>query len=257
MKMVRRSLRSRFERILAHYRDGGIRRVLKHVANYACSHHWVLWMADMHILGLAGSTESQALQPLPNYTFRFATETDLDAILACAPLDERSQLDELFRKFFHAGTRCAIALFESRVVGYLWAFTGEYVITLDDYQRCNLHVRLPSGAVFTGTAYVALLHRGRGLYQRLKRHLMSGYPSDTNFYTSAGDLNAPSLAASRKLGFSTLATLRFVGVFSYTLLYVREAGNHRWRPLHTRWPALEFDGMRLRIEPPLHPPAMP
>lgn len=257
MKMVQRSLHSRLERVLAHYRDGGIRRVLKHLAHYACSHHWMLWMADMEVLGLAGSTESPVLPLLPGYTFRFATETDLEAILACVPFTERSQLDKLFSKFFHNGTRCTVVLFESRVVGYLWAFTGEYVITLDDYRRCNLQVHLPAGTLFTGTAYVEPLHRGRGLYQRLTSYLVSEYPSGTSFYTSVSDLNAPSLAANRKLGFSTVATLRFIGVLSYKLLYIRETGGRRWYPLSTHWPVLRVEGMHLRIESPTQLPVIP
>jgi GNAT superfamily N-acetyltransferase len=203
-------------------------------------------LADIQILGLVEPVEAQTFELLTGYTFGFATIMNLDAILDCAPVVNREHLDVLFRKFFRDGSRCAIVLNEERVVGYMWAFTDEYVVTLDDYRRRNLSVRLDSRSVFTGNAYVASPHRGRGLFQRLKLYLMQHYPPGTHFYTSISDLNAPSIAANRRLGFSKLATLRFIGVFSRTLLYVREKESRQWRAFRTRWPNLKLDGIRLQ-----------
>jgi GNAT superfamily N-acetyltransferase len=239
-------LLSRLKRILAHYRAGGFTRVLKHLLHYSCVHNWVLWLADIRILGLVGASETKTLQPLTGYTFGFATESDLNAILTSVPVADRNQYDKLFRKFFHEGYRCVIVLFDKHVAGYLWAFTGEYVITLDDYRRCNLSVRLPSGAVFIGNAYVVPAHRGHGLYRRMSLYLMRHCPPNACFYASISDLNAPSLAVNHKLGFKELATVRFIGVFSHTLLYIRENATHRWRSFRTRRPNVELDGARLR-----------
>lgn len=246
MKMASSSLFSRLERFLAHYREGGLKRVLKVSAYYGFAHGLALWLTDIQILGLIEPVEAQTFQPLIGYTFGFATIMNLDAILACAPVADRAYLGVLFRKFFHDGSRCAIVLNEERVVGYIWAFTGEYVVTLDDYRRRNLNVRLDSRSVFTGNAYVTPQHRGRGLFQRLKLYLMRHYPPGTHFYTSISDLNIPSLAANHRLGFRKLATLRFVGVFSHTLLYVREKESRQWRAFHTRWPNLKLDGIWLQ-----------
>ena len=119
----------KLDRFLAHCREGGFGRVLKVLASYGVGHGWALWMADIQILGLTDPLDIQTFQPLAGYTFAFATLMNLDAILACAPVVDRQHLGILFRKFFHDGSRCAIALNEGRVVGYIWAFTGEYVIT--------------------------------------------------------------------------------------------------------------------------------
>ena len=223
--------------------------MLKHLLHYGSVHNWVLWLADIRILGLVGASETKTLQPLTGYTFGFATEGDLNAILTSVPVADRSHLDKLFRKFFHDGYRCVVVLFDKHVAGYLWAFTGEYVITLDDYRRCNLSVRLPSGAVFIGNAYVVPAHRGYGLYRRMSLYLMRHCPPGACFYASVSDLNAPSLAVNHGLGFKELATVRFLGVFSHVLLYVREAGSHRWRSFHTHWPDLKFDGARVQTVP--------
>ncbi len=247
--MIRHFLRSRLERFRAHYREGGLWRVLKLLAFYGCAHGWALWLADMQILGLVGPVEPQALDQFPGYSFGFATEMDIQMILSSVPVIDRSHLERLFRRFFHDGSRCVIALFGSRVVGYMWAFSNKYVITLDDYRQRNLCVWLPSGAVFTGNAYVMPPHRGRGLFQRMKLYLMHDYPVGTNFYTSISDLNTPSLAANHKLGFRELATLRFVRVFSRTLLYVREKGERSWRPFRAGWPEPKLDGTRLQMDP--------
>lgn len=239
----------RLKRILAHYRAGGFARILKHLLDYGCVHHWVLWLADVKILGRVGTAETKTLQPISGYTFRSATENDLDAILLCIPVIDRSQLDSLFRKFFHDGYRCVFVLFDKQVVGYLWAFTGEYVITLDDYRRRNLRVSFPPDAIFIGNAYVTPAHRGHGLYQRMSLYLMERCPSSACFYVSISDLNAPSIAVNHKLGFTELATLRFIGVFRRTLLYMREKDSPRWRSFHTHWPDLRLDGTRMRTIP--------
>jgi GNAT superfamily N-acetyltransferase len=246
MKMASSSLFSRLEQFLAHYREGGFKRVLKVLAYYGFAHGWALWLADIEILGLVEPVDAQTFQLLTGYTFGFATIMNLDAILACAPVVDREHLGVLFRKFFRDGSRCAIVLNEERVVGYIWAFTGEYVVTLDDYRRRNLSVRLDSCSVFTGNAYVASQHRGRGLFQRLKLYLMQHYPPGTHFYTSISDLNAPSLAANHRLGFRKLAMLRFIGVFSRTLFYMREKDGRPWQAFRTRWPTLKLAGVQLQ-----------
>jgi hypothetical protein len=149
----------------------------------------------------------------------------------------------------HGGSRCAIALHGDTVAGYIWCFSGEYMITLDDYRQRNLRVQLDPGSVFTGNAYVVPAHRQRGLFQRLKLFLMQTYPRDTRFYTWVNELNFPSLAANRRLGFRRLATLRFLGVFSRTLLFLRVMGGSRWRGFRTRWPVIKIEGERLLAVP--------
>ncbi|MCR4347878.1 MAG: hypothetical protein NUV55_11845 [Sulfuricaulis sp.] len=248
MKTATSFLLLKLNRLLAHYREGGFVRIFKILASYGVANGGALWLADIQILRLMGAVETQTFQPLAGYTFGFATLMNLDAILVCAPNADRVHLDVMFRKFFRDGARCAVALNGERVVGYVWAFTGEYVITLDDYRRCNLNVRLDSRSVFTGNAYVIPPHRGRRLFQRLKLYLMQYYPPGTHFYTSIDDLNAPSLAANRRLGFRKLATLRFVGVFSRTMLYLREKDSQRWRAFRTHWPALKLDDGRLQTD---------
>jgi hypothetical protein len=244
--MASSELPARFKRILAHYRAGGFTRALKLLCYYGCVHNWTLWLADIQILGRPGSVEAKPLEPLAGYYFGFATENQLNAILTCAPVADRGALDKLFRRFFHDGYRCVVTFFEERVVGYLWAFTGEYVITLDGYRRCNLRARLPAGAVFTGNAYVTPSHRGRDLYQRMGLYLMRHYPLGTCFYAAVIDLNAPSLKVNHRLGFTEMATARFIGAFSRTLLYIRAAGSRRWRPFFTSCSDLRFDGARLQ-----------
>lgn len=236
----------RLKRILAHYRAGGFERVLKHLLHYGCVHHWVLWLADIRILGLAGVPATKTFPSLTRYSLRLATVSDLNAILTSMPVADRNHLDRLFRKFFHEGHRCALVLCDGRVAGHLWAFTGQYVITLDDYHRSKLSVRLPPNAIFFGNAYVGAAHRGHGLYQRMSLYLMRRCPPGAYFYTAVSDLNAPSLAVNHKLGFKELAVVRFVHVFSCTLFYIRANAAHRWRSFLARQPDVELDGTRLR-----------
>jgi hypothetical protein len=244
MKILPRALRAKLERFRAHYREGGGRRILKMLAYYGSTTGFGAWLADMRILCLSGAAALQPLEPLAGYTFRFAGEADLPAILACVSTVERAYFDRLFHNFLRDGRRCVIALFEARVVGYLWAFTGEYVITLDDYRRRNVTVRLPANAAFIGNAFIASPHRSRGLYQRLTQYFMKQDPTFTNFYVLVSDLNTSSLAASHKLGFRELMTLRFVGLFSHTQLYIRETDVRRWRRFPAPWPSLKLDGMQ-------------
>lgn len=240
---------SRLHRLLAHLHEGGVRRVLAILGLYGYHRNFPLWFTDVQVLGLPDATARPAFQPLAGYQFRLANSGDLEAVVNCAPPEERGHLSRLFRRFMHAKSRCAVALHGETVAGYIWSFTGEYVITLDDYRQRNLQVRLDPVSVFTGNAYVMPAHRQRGLFRHLKLFLMQTYPRGTRFYTWINELNFPSLAVNRRLGFRRLATLRFVGLFSRTLLFLRAADDSRWRGYRARWPVFRIEGERMQTVP--------
>lgn len=234
-------------RLFQSVRRFGWKGVAKRIAYLGCTHSWMLGIADVQVLGLtvydptAGGRES-----LSDYVFQLASPADLNAILLCSPLAERDKLRTLFQGFFARGFRCAIARHNDTVVGYNWAFTGSYTITLDDYRHHTARVDLPPGTAFTGNAYVQPEHRGRGVIRKLKQLLFSRYPAGTRFYTAISELNRSSLRANTQVGFEKLATLRFTRTPFGNRVYLRAPDDCRWHYIGHTTTAIQIDGREVR-----------
>jgi len=224
-------------RLIESYSRFGWTGLQKRLAYYGCVHGWLFGVADIQILGLLGVTMPDGPALFAGYDFSLASPFDLDDILLCVPFGDRRKLAELFRGFFARGFRCAIARNNSAVVGFNWAFTGECVITPDDYRHSTV-VSLDSRSIFTGNAYVAPEHRGRGVIRQLKSLLFGHYPKGTSFYTAVNDLNASSLRANTHMGFQQLATVRYLITPFGARTYLKKRGDDRWVRLHRQPPAL-------------------
>ena len=211
----------------------------KRLAYYGFVHGWLFGVADIQLLGLLGFTVPDGPELLAGYDYSFASLFDLDDMLFCVPIGDRRKLDELFRGFFACGFRCAIARNNSVVVGFNWAFTGECIITPDDYRHSTV-VSMDSRSIFTGNAYVAPEHRGRGVIRQLKCLLFENYPKGTSFYTAVNNLNASSLRANTHMGFHQLATVRYLVTPFGTRTYLKKQGDDRWVRLYRQPPALRI-----------------
>jgi hypothetical protein len=179
------------------------------------------------------------------YEFSGAPEEEIREITACSSRTRSAGAysTTLFRQFFRAGHRCVVARSQGRVVGHLWAFAGEYVVTVDDYRYTQLKIALDRMSVFTGNGYVDPHHRDHGVFRRLKLYLMHQYPAGTNFYAWVDESNAASLAANRALGFEPMAVLRFNGSPSRRQLTLHHLGGDQWIDLQRPWPTLRIAGL--------------
>lgn len=224
----------------------GLKGVVKRVAYYGCTHDWVLGLADIQILGLPEFSSGTGEAPPDDYLCLLASPADLDSILLCSPPADRGKLRALFQEFFASGFHCAIARHRDAVIGYNWAFTGRYTITLDDYRRLTARVDLQPGTVFTGNAYVRPEYRGRGVIRQLKHVLFSHCPTGTRFYTAISELNHSSLRANLHVGFEKLAILRFARTPFGNHLYFRAGDGQRWENVGHAASAIQIDGREVR-----------
>lgn len=233
-------------RLIQALRRFGWKGVGKRIAYYGCTQSWVLGLADVQILGLLAFNPETGQESPDDCQCRLASPADLDAILLCSPLADRSKLHKLFLEFFSRGSQCAVARHNDVVIGYNWAFTDNYIITIDDYRRHMARVELEPGTVFTGNAYVRPEHRGRGVIRKLKCALFSHFPSGTRFYTAVSNLNSSSLRANTRIGFEKLATLRFTRSPFGNRIYLRENGGGRWDYVGRTASIIQIEGRGVR-----------
>jgi len=242
--------RGRFAKGIALLRNESIGDLVRRAGAYAQHHGWILWSTEICVMYLRSLPETAGVEAPAGTVFSLAELSDLAAMVACAGEEEDSaHLFTLFAGFFAAGHRCAVARNRHGIAGYLWEFRDEYVLTLDAYGPHSMQVKLEPNAVFTGNAYVRPDSRRHGLYRNLKHFLMRQSPPETAFYTWINRQNTASLGANRNLGFTLLATLRFVGLGSGSALWWRPADSARWLRAGLRWPAMtiQLSGARMTI----------
>ncbi len=229
----------RFARGVALLRSDGIGGLVRWAGDYAQRHKWVVWLTEFYVMYLLFMPEAAGLAGPADVVFSMADPSDLAAMVACTRGEEHpARLSALFTGFFAAGHNCAVARDQHGIVGYLWAFRGEYVLTFDAYGPHSMLVILEPNAVFTGNAFVRSDSRRRGIFRNLKHYLMRQYSPGTHFYTSINRENSASLTANRRLGFVPLATLRLLGLGSQAALWWRPADSAHWLRAGLRWPTM-------------------
>ena len=224
----------RFAKAFELLRNGKVSDLLIRAGNSAQEHHWLVWLTTMAIMYSAGTPPSLYLPALENLFFSLAEPSDVAALMACTGCSD-IRLSRLFDDWFAAGHVCATARDETAIVGYVWAFTDEYVLTLDDYQKCSLPIAIEQGAIFTGTGFVHEAYRNRTLFRQLKYFLMQQYGTGTRFYSAINTLNLPSLKASDSLGFVPVAHLRFAGFGNRSSMWFQDLGSRGWRAAGMSW----------------------
>lgn len=172
-------------------------------------------------------------------------------LAACAGHNRRrrARLAELYRTFFAAGARCFVARLDDRMIGHLWAFSGEYTITVDDYRHTRLGLALDDGSVFTGNAHVTREFRNSGVFRQLKAFAVRDYPPGTRFYTWVDRMNDASLAVNRTMGYQPIARIRWTGRGARWNLALCPTGAASWTRLgRAPWPRLRLAADRLLID---------
>ncbi len=230
---------------MRNWRGGKLKRIFKRVLRYLR----VPGTINLIVLGWAGPLLLPIEAPA-GYEFSLASETDVEEISACSNRDiaARAYSTTLFRQFFRAGHRCAVVRARGEMIGHLWAFKDEYIITLDDYRYTRLTIALETTSIFTGNAYIAPRHRDHGVFRQLKLYLMHQHARGTRFYAWVDELNGASLAANRVLGFEPLAVLRFGGSETQRQLSLQTFNSDEWLALDRPWPVLRIAENRLLIE---------
>jgi GNAT superfamily N-acetyltransferase len=149
--------------------------------------------------------------PVEPVRFGEASVADLGEILQCSG---GTCAERLFRNFFAAGHRCYVVRASDRIVGYCWLFFGQYVITHDNYRTSNIVFALDGNNVFIGNVFIDREFRRRGYYSFLLGSVIQEAKAShgrSRFFVNVKADNVTSLRAHARLGFTTVATLFYVG----------------------------------------------
>ncbi len=182
-------------------------------------------LAHIEILRLA-EINPPALARVPGgYEWRRADESLIGELMACAPADTQP---DLFAGFFAMGARCCVARHGGRVVAYMWAFPGRYVLTYDRYVSRNRTIQLDDRSVFLGNGMVADAHRLRGLFPHLVAFTVAQWPHGTRVYSAVERANVLSLQSHTRLGFVRWGQVVCLTLFSVTRFLQRARPGVRW-----------------------------
>src|SRR5438552_11289137 len=108
----------------------GFARAFGQIALYAYWRGWPVWRIDLLLLALVGSADAHAAGPANPGRFELAEPADLDEIAACGDSSGNAALRSLYAGFFSRNHRCAVVRSGNGVVGAMWAFQRDYIITI-------------------------------------------------------------------------------------------------------------------------------
>jgi hypothetical protein len=243
MERIQVRLSRKLEHLVALLRSQSLMGLARQVVYRAYEYDLPFSVFDVYLFGHRGPCRYSASLP-STLRLSLASSDELPKILECAPQKHREHLRRLFEGFFAQGHRCAVAGSGEAIIGFLWAFTETYTLTLDDYRERSLKILIPTGGVFTGNAYVAPHQRQRGVFRALKTFLLQQYPEETVFYTEVQAVNLASLKVNRELGFTPFAVLRFKA--RRNVVAIRSSQASSSVVLRKPWPALRVDGLTVR-----------
>jgi hypothetical protein len=216
----------RLPRVWADLRRLGLYHVVLRLSASRWSPKRAFLLSEIEILRLA-EPNAKALARAPvGYEWRCADASLTDALRACAPPDTQPTL---FSRFFRQGARCYVAIHRSRVVAYMWAFSGEYVLTYDSYRSRNLTIRLEPRSVFLGNGMIDEQHRLRGLFPHLVAFVRGQWPRGTELYSAVERANQRSLRSHYRLGFVPCARVLCVTVLGRSRFFTRAGSASPWR----------------------------
>jgi len=163
----------------------------------------VITLGRSDILVLNGKVPTLRRTP-KDATVRTGGFPELKDVLDCFEGDgSRDMRWRLFRSYLDRGARLHVVETKGKIVGYLWGFQSEYVLTYDDYVRSNIRLRMKEPAIFFGDGYVNPAYRMKGLWPFMMARVIAGYLEEgvTTFYANIDAYNKHSYDSHRRLGF--------------------------------------------------------
>jgi GNAT superfamily N-acetyltransferase len=218
-----------YKNVRAYYRLGGWYEVALRFSQRALLPPWLFLLTEDVIVRLNCLNERSLSRVPEGYMYSQADGSVIEALLDCSSGFNRVLLRSVFERFFRQGARCFVARRGSQVVGYMWAFEGEYTLTYDNYQRLNLKLGLDGQSVFLGNGFIHETHRLKGLFQHLLAFIIDKWPPGTRFYSAIERTNDRSLSSHLRLGFTESFRVLCISLFSGIRYFRRAAGEGIWR----------------------------
>jgi len=214
--------------MIGYYRRGGWYEVALRFSARGLLSDRLFLMNETQILELAQLSITVRDQILRDYSCAQADETSIEALLACSPEASRAVLRDSFQLFFAENARCYVVRRKDCVVGYVWLFSRQYVLTFDNYRSRNLTVALDDRTVFIGNAMIEENYHHKGLFQFLIRHAVGQLPSDTRVYSAADRTDDRSLSSHYRVGFVRHRSILCVTWLGTTRFFRRDREGEPW-----------------------------
>ena len=188
----------------------------------------LLFAHDFDVLGLAELNVRSLVALTGGYEFAVADASILEELVECTDIPASVELRRQgLARVLALGPSCITARRDGRLVAYLFAFTGEYLLTYDDYGPRTLRFALDEKAVFLGNVFIRAEYRMRGLFPHLLRFCVDSYPPGTRFFGHMDADNVHSFNSHRRLGFVPLLTITCLGVGPTRIFLQRPFGARR------------------------------
>ena len=133
---------------------------------------------------------------------------------------------KLYEYFISNGNICFVAKsMNEKVVGHIWTFKNEYILTSDDYKKTNLKIPLNIYQRFLGNGFIEKEYRLKGIFPILMKSIVNEYCTNTTFFTAIDKSNRNSFNSHKRLGFQEVGNVNSIRILSH-YFYVQK--NLQW-----------------------------
>lgn len=189
----------------------------------------IFFLHEVDVLMLADLSPRSLVALTSSYEFADADASILEELVECtdAPADVDERRRALARVLALDFATCITVRHAGRLVAYVCAFAGKYVLTYDDYGPRTLTFGLDEKAIFLGNGFIRAEYRMKGLFPHLLRHCAERYPVGTRFFGHLDADNVHSFNSHRRLGFVPLLTVTCLSIGPARFFFQRPFGSRR------------------------------
>jgi len=188
----------------------------------------LFFVHDVDVLKLVHLKVPPSVASTGAYEFSTADASILEELVECT--DTPASIDRRREGLARALALCASCItvrHQGRLVAYVCAFVGQYVLTYDDYGPRTLTFSLDEKAIFLGNGFIRPEYRMKGLFPHLLRHCVERYPAGSRFFGHLDADNVHSFNSHRRLGFVPLLTVTCLGIGRACSFFQRPFGTRR------------------------------
>lgn len=225
-----RALLTKIDRMFDTYKAGGTLLVFERLCSYGYIPGYIFYISSMDILKM-GHINKKIIRSSSTYTFKQIFIEDIEKLVNIAKeeLDE-SNIRGIFISYFHKKNQCFVAInSDNEVVGYIWVFSGKYVLTWDEYRSRNIEIKLQQHQKVLSDLYIRKADRMRGVYPLLLKFCINQHSQGTIFLTTILNTNQESLKSAMRLGFQSIGKVTNIGIFKRNYYKYKVPGLRCWK----------------------------
>lgn len=188
----------------------------------------LLFAHDIDLLELVELNVRALVAQSGAYEFAVTDASILEELVECTDAPAAVELRRQgLARVLALGPSCITVRRDGRLVAYLFAFTGTYLLTYDDYGPKTLTFALDENTVFLGNVFIRPEYRMTGLFPHLLRYCVQRYPNGTRFVGHMDADNVHSINSHRRLGFAPMLTVTCLGIGPARIFFQRPFGARR------------------------------